>query len=144
MKDIKENIREIDRKSRGFMGEFRKFIARGNVMDMAVGVIIGAAFKSIVDSLTNDILMPFLGLFINESSFTALQFHVGDAVVNFGSFIQAVINFVIMALVIFFMVKIINRFHRKKKKEETPPPPPEPSAEEKLLTEIRDLLKERQ
>ena len=129
---------------KGLFAEFKQFIARGNVIDLAVGVIIGAAFKSIVDSLTNDILMPFLGLFINESSFTALQFHVGDAVVNFGSFIQAVINFVIMALVIFFMVKIINRFHRKKKKEEAPPPPPEPSAEEKLLTEIRDLLKERQ
>ena len=129
---------------KGLFAEFKQFIARGNVIDLAVGVIIGAAFKSIVDSLTNDILMPFLGLFINESSFTALQFHVGDAVVNFGSFIQAVINFFIMALVIFFMVKIINRVPRKKKKEEAPPPPPEPSAEEKLLTEIRDLLKERQ
>ena len=129
---------------KGLFAEFKQFIARGNVIDLAVGVIIGAAFKSIVDSLTNDILMSFLGLFINESSFTALQFQVGDAVVNFGSFIQAVINFFIMALVIFFMVKIINRYHRKKKKEEAPPPPPEPSAEEKLLTEIRDLLKERQ
>lgn len=128
---------------KGLFAEFKQFIARGNVIDLAVGVIIGAAFKSIVDSLTNDILMPFLGIFINESSFTALQFQVGDAVINFGSFIQAVLNFFIMALVIFFMVKIINRFHRKKK-EETPPPPPAPSAEEQLLAEIRDLLKERQ
>lgn len=128
---------------KGLFAEFKQFIARGNVIDLAVGVIIGAAFKSIVDSLTNDILMPFLGIFIKEDSFTVLHFYVGGATINFGSFIQAVINFFIMALVIFFMVKIINRFHRKKK-EETPPPPPAPSAEELLLTEIRDLLKERQ
>ncbi len=75
MKNIKENIKEIDRKSRGFMGEFRKFIARGNVMDMAVGVIIGAAFKSIVDSLVNDILMPFVGIFIGQDTFASLVFN---------------------------------------------------------------------
>ena len=128
---------------KGLFAEFKQFIARGNVIDLAVGVIIGAAFKSIVDSLTNDILMPFLGIFIKEDSFTALQFHVGGALVNFGSFIQAVLNFFIMALVIFLMIKVINGFHRKKRAEEAPLPPPEPSAEEKLLTEIRDLLKER-
>ncbi len=127
-------------KTRGFLAEFRKFIARGNVMDLAVGVIIGGAFKGIVDSLTNDILMPFVGIFIGESTFAALSFQIGGATIALGSFIQAVVNFLIMAFVIFLMVKGINRFHRKK--EEAPPPPPKPSAEEVLLTEIRDLLKE--
>lgn len=127
-------------KTKGFIAEFRKFIARGNVMDLAVGVIIGGAFKGIVDSLTNDILMPFVGIFIGESTFAALSFQIGGATIALGSFIQAVVNFLIMAFVIFLMVKGINRFHRKK--EEVPPPPPKPSAEEVLLTEIRDLLKE--
>lgn len=127
-------------KTRGFLAEFRKFIARGNVMDLAVGVIIGGAFKGIVDSLTNDILMPFVGIFIGESTFAALSFQIDGATIALGSFIQAVVNFLIMAFVIFLMVKGINRFHRKK--EEAPPPPPKPSAEEVLLTEIRDLLKE--
>ena len=92
MKNIKENIKEIDWKSRGFMGEFRKFIARGNVMDMAVGVIIGAAFKSIVDSLVNDILMPFVGIFIGQDTFASLVFTVGGAQIAFGNFIQAIVN----------------------------------------------------
>ena len=127
-------------KTRGFLTEFRKFIARGNVMDLAVGVIIGGALKGIVDSLTNDILMPFVGIFIGESTFAALSFQIGGATIALGSFIQAVVNFLIMAFVIFLMVKGINRFHPKK--EEAPPPPPKPSAEEVLLTEIRDLLKE--
>ena len=127
-------------KTKGFIAEFRNFIARGNVMDLAVGVIIGGAFKGIVDSLTNDILMPFVGIFIGESTFAALSFQIGGATIALGSFIQAVVNFLIMAFVIFLMVKGINRFHRKK--EEAPPPPPKPSAEEVLLTEIRDLLKE--
>ena len=127
-------------KTKGCIAEIRKFIARGNVMDLAVGVIIGGAFKGIVDSLTNDILMPFVGIFIGESTFAALSFQIGGATIALGSFIQAVVNFLIMAFVIFLMVKGINRFHRKK--EEAPPPPPKPSAEEVLLTEIRDLLKE--
>ena len=140
MKNIKENIKEIDRKSRGFMGEFRKFIARGNVMDMAVGVIIGAAFKSIVDSLVNDILMPFVGIFIGQDTFASLIFTVGGAQIAFGNFIQSIVNFLIMAFVIFCIVKAMNAFRRKK--EEAPAAPPAPSAEEVLLTEIRDLLRE--
>ena len=144
MKDIKENIREIDRKSRGFMGEFRKFIARGNVMDMAVGVIIGAAFKSIVDSLVNDILMPFVGIFIGQDTFASLVFTVGGAQIAFGNFIQSIVNFLIMAFVIFCLVKGINRFHRKKEEAaETAPAEPVLTTQEQLLTEIRDLLKER-
>ena len=124
-----------------FMEEFKQFIARGNVMDMAVGVIIGGAFSAITTSLINDIIMPLLGIFTGSISFADLSFPVNGAVIAYGNFIQAVLNFLVMAFVVFCLVKAINRFHRKK--EEAPPAPPEPSAEEKLLTEIRDLLKEK-
>ena len=128
---------------KSFIAEFKAFIARGNVMDMAVGVIVGGAFKTIADSLTNDILMPLLGILVNRVSFTELTLTVGGAQIAYGNFIQAILNFLITAFAIFCLVKAINRFHRKK--EETPAlaAPPEPSSEEKLLMEIRDLLKER-
>ncbi len=128
-----------------FMDEFKQFIARGNVMDMAVGVIIGGAFTAITTSLINDIIMPLLGIFTGSISFAALSFTINGAVIAYGNFIQAVFNFLVMAFVVFCLIKTINRFHRKKKeppKEE--PAPPELSAEEKLLMEIRDLLKEKQ
>jgi len=125
-----------------FMEEFKQFIARGNVMDMAVGVIIGGAFSAITTSLINDIIMPILGIFTGSISFAALSFTVNGAVIAYGNFIQAILNFLVMAFVVFCLIKAINRFHRKKEEPETPPAPPEPSAEEKLLTEIRDLLKE--
>lgn len=128
-------------KTSGFLAEFKTFIARGNVMDMAVGVIIGGAFSNITNSLINDIVMPVLGIFTSSVSFAELTLNIGPAVVTYGNFIQAVLNFLIMAFVIFCLVKALNRFH--KKKEAAPPPPPGPSAEEKLLTEIRDLLKEK-
>ena len=129
-------------KTKGFAAEFKQFIARGNVMDMAVGVIVGGAFKAIADSLTADIIMPFVGIFVSQNSFADLQITVGSAVVTYGNFIQAVLNFLIMALVVFCLVKAINSFHRKKEAAPpAPPAPPEPSSEEKLLTEIRDLLK---
>ena len=125
-----------------FFHEFKEFAMRGNVMDLAVGVIVGGAFSAITTSLINDILMPLIGIFVSETSFANLTITVGSAVITYGNFIQAVINFLIMAFVVFCMVKGINR--RSRKKEEAPPPPPakEPSAEEKLLAEIRDLLKE--
>ena len=125
-----------------FLEEFKAFAMRGNVMDLAVGVIVGGAFSAITTSLINDILMPLIGIFVSETSFANLTITVGSAVITYGNFIQAVINFLIMAFVVFCMVKGINRLSRKK--EEAPPPPPakEPSAEEKLLAEIRDLLKE--
>ena len=125
-----------------FFHEFKEFAMRGNVMDLAVGVIVGGAFSAITTSLINDILMPLIGIFVSETSFANLTITVGSAVITYGNFIQAVINFFIMAFVVFCMVKGINRLSRKK--EEAPPPPPakEPSAEEKLLAEIRDLLKE--
>ena len=128
-----------------FMDEFKQFIARGNVMDMAVGVIIGGAFTAITTSLINDIIMPLLGIFTGSISFAALSFTINGAVIAYGNFIQAVFNFLVMAFVVFCLIKTINRFHRKKKeppKEE--PAPPEPSAEEKLLMESRDLLQEKQ
>lgn len=128
-------------KTSGFLAEFKTFIARGNVMDMAVGVIIGGAFSNITTSLINDVVMPVLGIFTSSVSFAELHMNIGPAVVTYGNFIQAVLNFLIMALVVFCLVKALNSFH--KKKEAAPPPPPGPSAEEKLLTEIRDLLKEK-
>lgn len=130
----------MDKKASGFLSEFKTFIARGNVMDMAVGVIIGGAFSSITTSLINDIVMPVLGIFTDSISFAELSVKAGPAVITYGNFIQAVLNFLIMAFVVFCLVKALNSFHRKK---ETPPPAPKVSAEEKLLTEIRDLLRER-
>lgn len=124
-----------------FMEEFKQFIARGNVMDMAVGVIIGGAFSAITTSLINDIIMPILGIFTGSISFAALSVTVGSAVIPYGNFIQAVLNFLVMAFVVFCLVKAINKFHHKK--EDAPAPPPEPSNQEKLLAEIRDLLKEK-
>ena len=132
-------------KTTGLIAEFKQFIARGNVMDMAVGVIVGGAFKAIADSLVTDIINPILGIFAGgNESLSALAIHLpggGDLLI--GSFLNAVLNFLIMAFVVFCLVKSINKFHRKKEKAAPPPAPPEPSAEERLLTEIRDLLKER-
>ena len=125
---------------KAFIREFKTFLNRGNVLDLAVGVIIGGAFKSITDSLTNDILMPLLGLLVDRVSFSDLTLTVGSATIAYGSFVEAVLNFVIMAFAVFCIVKAFNRLHRKK--EETPAPAPKPSQEELLLTEIRDLLKE--
>ena len=125
-----------------FLREFKEFAMRGNVMDLAVGVIVGGAFSSITTSLINDIIMPIVGVFVSEASFANLSVSVGGAVITYGNFIQAVLNFVILALVVFCMVKAVNRVARKK--EEAPPPPPAPSGEEKLLAEIRDLLKEKE
>ena len=124
-----------------FLQEFKTFAMRGNVMDLAVGVIVGGAFSSITNSLINDIIMPIVGIFVSQASFADLTLSVGGAVITYGNFIQAVLNFVILAFVIFCMVKAVNRVAHTQKKEEAPPPAP--SHEEKLLTEIRDLLKER-
>ena len=124
-----------------FLQEFKTFAMRGNVMDLAVGVIVGGAFSSITNSLINDIIMPIVGIFVSQASFADLTLSVGSAVITYGNFIQAVLNFVILAFVVFCMVKAVNRVAHTQKKEEAPPPAP--SHEEKLLTEIRDLLKER-
>lgn len=125
-----------------FLEEFKTFAMRGNVMDLAVGVIVGGAFSSITTSLINDIIMPIVGIFVGEASFADLQIHAGGAVITYGNFIQAVLNFLILAFVVFCMVKAVNRITHKK--AAPLPAPPAPSAEEKLLAEIRDLLKEKQ
>ena len=130
-------------KTKGLVAEFRQFIARGNVMDMAVGVIVGGAFKSIADSLVADILSPILGLIAGDNqALAALAIPLpGGGGVMIGSFLNAILNFLIMALAVFLLVKAINAFHRKKEAE-APPAPPAPSKEELLLTEIRDLLRQ--
>ena len=127
----------------GFIKEFKDFAMKGNVMDMAVGVIIGGAFGKIVSSLVDDVLMPAIGMITGNVDFTTLTAKIGEgdnaAVLNYGVFIQNVVDFLIVAFCIFLMLKGINKL--TKKKEEEPAPAPEPSNEEKLLGEIRDLLK---
>ncbi|MFP1740240.1 large-conductance mechanosensitive channel protein MscL [Lonsdalea quercina] len=130
-----------------FLKGFREFAMRGNVVDLAVGVIIGAAFGKIVSSLVSDIIMPPLGLLIGGIDFK--QFHlvlreahdnIPAVVMNYGVFIQNIFDFIIVALAIFVAINLMNKMRRKE--EEKPAAPPKPSAEETLLTEIRDLLKE--
>ncbi len=123
----------------GFIKEFKEFAMKGNVMDMAVGVIIGGAFGKIVSSLVDDVLMPLIGTITGGVDFTNLAIKVGDAELKYGTFIQNIIDFLIIAFCIFLMIKGMNKLN--KKKEEEPAPAPEPSNEEKLLGEIRDLLK---
>ncbi len=144
----------------GFLKEFKDFAVKGNVMDMAVGVIIGGAFGKIVTSLVNDILMPPIGVIMGNTNFSdlkldisAVRHAVGTGVEaaepvywNYGAFIQQCIDFIILAFCVFLIVKLMNQL--KKKKEEpapapAPAPEPEPTKEEILLTEIRDLLKEK-
>ena len=124
-----------------FFEEFKAFAMRGNVMDLAVGVIIGTAFGAITTSLINDILMPLIGILVGEATFANIVFEIGDAQIMFGNFVQAIFNFIIMAFAVFCLVKMFNAMHKKKEEEPAAPPaPPEPSKEEVLLTEIRDLL----
>jgi large conductance mechanosensitive channel len=125
--------------------EFREFAMRGNVIDLAVAVVIGAAFTAIVTSLVDDIIMPLVGVLLGGVDFTGLAITVGNASITYGNFIQAIINFLIIAFVLFLIVRSINRLQEKlvKAKAEAPAAPPEPTREEQLLTEIRDLLKEK-
>ena len=134
----KENIKALEKKSKGLFEEFKTFIKRGNVIDLAVGVVIGGAFSTIVSSLVNDIIMPLVGIIIGGYDFTGLSLKVKDASINYGSFIQNVINFLIIAL--FILVKVINKFLHKAKEEEKKEEPKK-SEEVILLEEIRDLLK---
>jgi len=131
---------ELD-KAKGFVNEFKSFIKRGNVIDLAVGVIIGGAFGTIISSLVDDILMPLLGIVIGGINFTELTWKVGDAVIKYGAFLQNVLDFLIVAFCIFIFIKLLNSFNRKEEVKEVKKP--EPSNEEKLLMEIRDLLKEK-
>jgi len=128
------------------MSEFKSFAMRGNVIDMAVGIVIGGAFGKIVSSFVSDVLMPPIGMLMGGVDFSdlavTLQEASGDVAavtLNYGSFIQTVVDFLIIAFAIFMVVKAMNNM--KKKEEEAPKEPPKPSAEEVLLTEIRDALK---
>ena len=125
--------------------EFKAFVMRGNVVDLAVGVIIGGAFGKIVTSLVNDIFMPIIGMILGNVNFTSLEIKLGEpvegaeqAAIRYGAFIQEIVNFLIIALCIFMVIKVINKLQQKK--EEAPAPAPEPTKEEVLLTEIRDAL----
>lgn len=136
------------KEAKGLIAEFKKFISRGNVLDLAVGVIIGGAFTSIVNSLVNDIIMPIVGILFGGVDFTELRYVITpatadmpEAAIYYGNFIQNVVDFFLVALVVFIMLKAINRFHRKKEEQA---PVPKISDEAKLLTEIRDLLKDKQ
>lgn len=126
---------------KGLITEFKEFISRGNVIDLAVGVIIGGAFTTIVNSLVNDIIMPLISVLLGTVNFTALQVVIGTAVIPYGNFIQAVVNFLLTALAVFAMIKVINSLHRKKEEQPAPEKPSEPSEEILLLREIRDSLK---
>lgn len=136
-----------------FLNEFKQFAMRGNVIDLAVGVIIGAAFGKITNSLVGDIIMPPIGVLVGGVNFTDLVITLKQAsvsatgevipavTINYGSFIQTVIDFLIIAFTIFIFIKLINKLNRQKPKE-TPATPPTPPADVQLLTEIRDLLKQ--
>jgi large conductance mechanosensitive channel len=135
--------------------EFKKFAMRGNVIDMAVGIVIGAAFGKIISSFVSDILMPPIGLLLDNVDFTDLFINLSDGTyatlaaakeagavtLNYGAWVNTVVDFLIVAFAIFLVVQQMNKL--KKKEVEAPAPPPAPSNEEKLLTEIRDLLKAR-
>ena len=139
-KNNKEIRKEIKTKSGKTIKEFKEFISKGNVIDLAVGVIIGGAFSKIVSSLVNDIIMPLIGIVIGGINLTNLTLKLGDATVNYGVFLQNILDFLIVALCIFIFVKIINKFNRKK---ETSPAPPKKDDKTILLEEIRDLLKKK-
>lgn len=135
------------KEKKGFIAEFKEFISRGSVVDLAVGVIIGGAFTAIVTSLVNDIIMPVIGILFGGVDFTTLRYvitpAVGDtpeAAIYYGNFIQSIVNFLLIALVIFTVIKLINNFHRKKEEPAAEPAPAEPSEEVKLLREIRDMM----
>jgi len=132
----------------GMMSEFKDFAVKGNVVDMAVGIIVGAAFGKIVSSFVADVVMPPIGVLLGGVNFTDLSYVLQEAVgeapavaINYGVFVQTLIDFTIIAFAIFMAVKAINSM--KKEEEAAPEAPPEPSKEEVLLTEIRDLLKDK-
>ena len=130
---------------KGVLGEFKEFISKGNVLDMAVGLIIGSSFTAIVTSLVDDILMPFIGMILAGVNFNSLGVTIpwgNKPFLAIGSFLNAVITFLLTAVCVFILVKVMNAFRRKK--EDKPKEPPKPTKEEELLAEIRDLLKAQQ
>lgn len=126
--------------------EFKEFAVKGNIIDLAVGVIIGGAFGKIVASLVNDVIMPIVGILLGGVNFSTLEIKFADAVIRYGAFLQTMVDFLIIAFAIFMFVRVINRLKRRLEKEQSvvvvvPQAPPAPTAEQVLLTEIRDLLK---
>ena len=137
---MKKEINKSKQMLQKEMGDFKKFISRGNVVDMAVGVIVGGAFGKIVTSLVNDILMPLIGTVLGGLDFTSLSIQIQDATIAYGSFIQAIVDFLIIAFCIFIMVKLFEKF-KFEEKEEVKVEESKKSDEVQLLEEIRDLLK---
>ena len=137
MKKIEINETKEIKKIKKEAGEFKKFISRGNVVDMAVGVIIGGAFGKIVTSLVQDILMPVIGVVLGGLNFSDLSIQVGSASVRYGAFLQSIVDFLIISLSIFVMIKILNKFKKKEEKKEEI----KKADEVVLLEEIRDFLK---
>lgn len=141
--ELNKKLEESKKKGSKFVDEFKKFILRGNVMDLAVGVLIGTAFQGLVTSLTNNIISPILGAF-TKLDFSEWTFTLGKMTLTYGAFLTDVINFVIMAFIIFCIVKFMNKLADlgKKKEEEKPEEPAKKADDILLLEEIRDLLKE--
>lgn len=141
--NLKENGKKLQESGSKFIDEFKKFILRGNVMDLAVGVLIGSAFQGLVTSLTNNIISPILGC-LTKLDFNQYTLKIGNLNLTYGAFVTDVINFVIMAFVIFVLVKFMNKLSEVgKKKEEEVKEEPKKEADILLLEEIRDLLKEK-
>ena len=133
------NKKELLKKGNSTLKEFKQFISRGNVIDLAVGVIIGSAFGKIVTSIVNDILMPIIGIMIGGLNFSSLVIRVGNATIRYGAFLQNVIDFLIVAACIFIFIKILSKLNKKKEQEEAI----QKDEQIKLLEEIRDLLEEK-
>ena len=142
--DKKINSEDLKKKGGKTLQEFKDFIAKGNVLDMAVGVIMGSAFGKIVTSVVDDLLMPLIGMVIGGVNFTNLHVTIKDATITYGNFIQNVIDFLIIAICIFFMVKAISKVTKKNKEKEIVEEEPKKDENIVLLEEIRDLLKEKQ
>ena len=123
------------------LSAFKKFISRGNVIDMAVGVIIGGAFGKIVTSLVNDIIMPLIGLALGKIDFANLMFKIGETEIKYGAFIQTIVDFLIVAFCIFVVIQLFEKFKKKEAEKPEEPPAIVKSDEAILLEEIRDLLK---
>ncbi len=140
MEKKKVDKNDLIKKGNSTLKEFKQFISKGNVIDLAVGVIIGSAFGKIVTSLVNDLLMPIIGIMIGGLNFSSLTIRVGDATIRYGAFLQNVIDFLIVAACIFIFIKLLSKFSKKKEHEETI----KKDEQILLLEEIRDLLKENQ
>lgn len=135
----------------GLLKEFKEFAVKGNVFDMAVGIIIGGAFGPIVTSLVNDVMMPVIGMLLGKVDFSKMMFALqeadadgkGGVFIKYGVFINTIVNFIIVAFAVFMLVKVVNQMKRASEPPPAPPAPPKPTKEQELLTEIRDVLMRR-